>query len=140
MKHVHTDSPLHTLFIWKHCVGISRKLMIPCYFFLWIMIKDSFSFSSVYFLSSLLIFIFIFIFLEGRLKFTIYVPWIFFFFSSFGKRSAGSFRRGCECIVLEPSEMIVVRMLLWRLFSPLKKVMKLKAFSWTTSNSVLHIL
>uniref|UniRef100_A0A8C4Y0T1 Rap guanine nucleotide exchange factor 2 n=1 Tax=Gopherus evgoodei TaxID=1825980 RepID=A0A8C4Y0T1_9SAUR len=26
----------------------------------------------------------------------------------FGKRSAGSFRRGCECIVLEPSEMIVV--------------------------------
>uniref|UniRef100_A0A452V0Y3 Rap guanine nucleotide exchange factor 2 n=1 Tax=Ursus maritimus TaxID=29073 RepID=A0A452V0Y3_URSMA len=33
-----------------------------------------------------------------------------FFFSlpSFGKRSAGSFRRGCECIVLEPSEMIVV--------------------------------
>uniref|UniRef100_A0A8B9GKL2 Rap guanine nucleotide exchange factor 2 n=1 Tax=Amazona collaria TaxID=241587 RepID=A0A8B9GKL2_9PSIT len=29
--------------------------------------------------------------------------------SSFGKRSAGSFRRGCECIVLEPSEMIVVR-------------------------------
>ncbi|KAL8207221.1 UNVERIFIED_CONTAM: hypothetical protein K2H54_048552 [Gekko kuhli] len=27
---------------------------------------------------------------------------------SFGKRSAGSFRRGCECIVLEPSEMIVV--------------------------------
>ncbi|XP_064239830.1 uncharacterized protein LOC135268135 isoform X2 [Aotus nancymaae] len=27
--------------------------------------------------------------------------------SSFGKRSAGSFRRGCECIVLEPSEMIV---------------------------------
>uniref|UniRef100_A0A6J0SQ63 Rap guanine nucleotide exchange factor 2 n=1 Tax=Pogona vitticeps TaxID=103695 RepID=A0A6J0SQ63_9SAUR len=28
--------------------------------------------------------------------------------SSFGKRSAGSFRRGCECIVLEPSEMIVV--------------------------------
>ncbi|XP_064239834.1 rap guanine nucleotide exchange factor 6-like isoform X5 [Aotus nancymaae] len=29
--------------------------------------------------------------------------------SSFGKRSAGSFRRGCECIVLEPSEMIVER-------------------------------
>uniref|UniRef100_A0A4W3HXA6 Rap guanine nucleotide exchange factor 2 n=1 Tax=Callorhinchus milii TaxID=7868 RepID=A0A4W3HXA6_CALMI len=29
--------------------------------------------------------------------------------SSFGKRSAGSLRRGCECIVLEPSEMIVVR-------------------------------
>ncbi|KAJ6668731.1 hypothetical protein lerEdw1_012214, partial [Lerista edwardsae] len=29
-------------------------------------------------------------------------------FFSFGKRSAGSFRRGCECIVLEPSEMIVV--------------------------------
>ncbi|XP_061832516.1 rap guanine nucleotide exchange factor 2 isoform X5 [Nerophis lumbriciformis] len=28
--------------------------------------------------------------------------------SSFGKRSAGSVRRGCECIVLEPSEMIVV--------------------------------
>ncbi|XP_048220206.1 rap guanine nucleotide exchange factor 2 isoform X6 [Perognathus longimembris pacificus] len=28
--------------------------------------------------------------------------------SSFGKRSAGSFRRACECIVLEPSEMIVV--------------------------------
>ncbi|XP_068596971.1 rap guanine nucleotide exchange factor 2 [Brachionichthys hirsutus] len=28
--------------------------------------------------------------------------------SSFGKRSAGSQRRGCECIVLEPSEMIVV--------------------------------
>uniref|UniRef100_A0A5F9CYF7 Rap guanine nucleotide exchange factor 2 n=1 Tax=Oryctolagus cuniculus TaxID=9986 RepID=A0A5F9CYF7_RABIT len=28
--------------------------------------------------------------------------------SSFGKRSAGSFKRGCECIVLEPSEMIVV--------------------------------
>ncbi|XP_029815324.1 uncharacterized protein LOC115307424 [Manacus vitellinus] len=28
--------------------------------------------------------------------------------SSFGKRSAGSMRRGCECIVLEPSEMIVV--------------------------------
>ncbi|XP_033869645.3 rap guanine nucleotide exchange factor 2-like isoform X10 [Acipenser ruthenus] len=28
--------------------------------------------------------------------------------SSFGKRSAGSLRRGCECIVLEPSEMIVV--------------------------------
>ncbi|XP_029090765.1 rap guanine nucleotide exchange factor 2 isoform X4 [Monodon monoceros] len=28
--------------------------------------------------------------------------------TSFGKRSAGSFRRGCECIVLEPSEMIVV--------------------------------
>uniref|UniRef100_A0A6I8P961 Rap guanine nucleotide exchange factor 2 n=1 Tax=Ornithorhynchus anatinus TaxID=9258 RepID=A0A6I8P961_ORNAN len=27
---------------------------------------------------------------------------------NFGKRSAGSFRRGCECIVLEPSEMIVV--------------------------------
>uniref|UniRef100_A0A8C6TPY8 Rap guanine nucleotide exchange factor 2 n=1 Tax=Neogobius melanostomus TaxID=47308 RepID=A0A8C6TPY8_9GOBI len=27
---------------------------------------------------------------------------------SFGKRSAGSLRRGCECIVLEPSEMIVV--------------------------------
>ncbi|KAJ8383219.1 hypothetical protein SKAU_G00039970 [Synaphobranchus kaupii] len=26
----------------------------------------------------------------------------------FGKRSAGSHRRGCECIVLEPSEMIVV--------------------------------
>ncbi|KAK3564104.1 hypothetical protein QTP86_007537 [Hemibagrus guttatus] len=26
----------------------------------------------------------------------------------FGKRSAGSLRRGCECIVLEPSEMIVV--------------------------------
>ena len=32
-----------------------------------------------------------------------------FLFYSFGKRSAGSFRRGCECIVLEPSEMIVVR-------------------------------
>lgn len=32
-----------------------------------------------------------------------------FLFFSFGKRSAGSFRRGCECIVLEPSEMIVVR-------------------------------
>lgn len=31
-----------------------------------------------------------------------------FFSSSFGKRSAGSLRRGCECIVLEPSEMIVV--------------------------------
>ena len=31
-----------------------------------------------------------------------------FFLSSFGKRSAGSLRRGCECIVLEPSEMIVV--------------------------------
>ncbi|XP_062864175.1 rap guanine nucleotide exchange factor 2 isoform X3 [Trichomycterus rosablanca] len=28
--------------------------------------------------------------------------------SSFGKRSAGSSRRGCECIVLEASEMIVV--------------------------------
>ncbi|XP_028831950.1 rap guanine nucleotide exchange factor 2 isoform X2 [Denticeps clupeoides] len=28
--------------------------------------------------------------------------------SSFGKRSAGSCRRGCECIVLEPSEMLVV--------------------------------
>ncbi|XP_048383003.1 rap guanine nucleotide exchange factor 2 isoform X6 [Stegostoma tigrinum] len=28
--------------------------------------------------------------------------------SSFGKRSAGSLRRGCECIVLEPSEMIVL--------------------------------
>ncbi|XP_046881038.1 rap guanine nucleotide exchange factor 2 isoform X3 [Hypomesus transpacificus] len=28
--------------------------------------------------------------------------------SSFGKRSAASLRRGCECIVLEPSEMIVV--------------------------------
>ncbi|XP_051982647.1 rap guanine nucleotide exchange factor 2-like isoform X2 [Xyrauchen texanus] len=28
--------------------------------------------------------------------------------SSFGKRSAGSMRRGCECIVLEASEMIVV--------------------------------
>ncbi|XP_076151595.1 rap guanine nucleotide exchange factor 2 isoform X1 [Alosa pseudoharengus] len=28
--------------------------------------------------------------------------------SSFGKRSAGSARRGCECIVLEPSEMLVV--------------------------------
>lgn len=28
--------------------------------------------------------------------------------TSFGKRSAGSLRRGCECIVLEPSEMIVV--------------------------------
>ncbi|XP_072553968.1 rap guanine nucleotide exchange factor 2-like isoform X3 [Paramormyrops kingsleyae] len=28
--------------------------------------------------------------------------------SSFGKRSAGSLRRGCECIVLEPSEMIVI--------------------------------
>uniref|UniRef100_A0A8C2AQG7 Si:dkey-253i9.4 n=1 Tax=Cyprinus carpio TaxID=7962 RepID=A0A8C2AQG7_CYPCA len=28
--------------------------------------------------------------------------------SSFGKRSAGSLRRGCECIVLEASEMIVV--------------------------------
>uniref|UniRef100_A0AAY4DI30 Rap guanine nucleotide exchange factor 2 n=1 Tax=Denticeps clupeoides TaxID=299321 RepID=A0AAY4DI30_9TELE len=27
--------------------------------------------------------------------------------SSFGKRSAGSCRRGCECIVLEPSEMLV---------------------------------
>ncbi|XP_067852269.1 rap guanine nucleotide exchange factor 6 isoform X7 [Heptranchias perlo] len=27
---------------------------------------------------------------------------------SFGKQSAGSLRRGCECIVLEPSEMIVV--------------------------------
>lgn len=27
---------------------------------------------------------------------------------SFGKRSAGSLRRGCECIVLEASEMIVV--------------------------------
>lgn len=32
---------------------------------------------------------------------------------SFGKRSAGSFRRGCECIVLEPSEMIVVRVFFW---------------------------
>lgn len=31
-----------------------------------------------------------------------------FFSFSFGKRSAGSLRRGCECIVLEPSEMIVV--------------------------------
>lgn len=31
-----------------------------------------------------------------------------FSLSSFGKRSAGSLRRGCECIVLEPSEMIVV--------------------------------
>ncbi|TNN28406.1 hypothetical protein EYF80_061446 [Liparis tanakae] len=30
-----------------------------------------------------------------------------FVFISFGKRSAGSLRRGCECIVLEPSEMIV---------------------------------
>uniref|UniRef100_A0A673LE33 Rap guanine nucleotide exchange factor 2 n=1 Tax=Sinocyclocheilus rhinocerous TaxID=307959 RepID=A0A673LE33_9TELE len=28
--------------------------------------------------------------------------------SSFGKRSAGSLRRGCECIILEASEMIVV--------------------------------
>ncbi|XP_067852267.1 rap guanine nucleotide exchange factor 6 isoform X5 [Heptranchias perlo] len=27
---------------------------------------------------------------------------------SFGKQSAGSLRRGCECIVLEPSEMIVL--------------------------------
>lgn len=33
---------------------------------------------------------------------------MFLFLSSFGKRSAGSLRRGCECIVLEPSEMIVV--------------------------------
>lgn len=33
---------------------------------------------------------------------------LFLFLSSFGKRSAGSLRRGCECIVLEPSEMIVV--------------------------------
>lgn len=33
---------------------------------------------------------------------------LFCFLSSFGKRSAGSLRRGCECIVLEPSEMIVV--------------------------------
>lgn len=31
-----------------------------------------------------------------------------FLLCSFGKRSAGSLRRGCECIVLEPSEMIVV--------------------------------
>lgn len=30
------------------------------------------------------------------------------FHFSFGKRSAGSLRRGCECIVLEASEMIVV--------------------------------
>lgn len=30
-------------------------------------------------------------------------------FYSFGKRSAGSSRRGCECIVLEASEMIAVR-------------------------------
>lgn len=34
--------------------------------------------------------------------------YFYFLFSSFGKRSAGSLRRGCECIVLEPSEMIVV--------------------------------
>lgn len=32
---------------------------------------------------------------------------------SFGKRSAGSLRRGCECIVLEPSEMIVVSPVFW---------------------------
>lgn len=39
---------------------------------------------------------------------------IFFviFLFSFGKRSAGSLRRGCECIVLEPSEMIVVSLFL----------------------------
>lgn len=42
------------------------------------------------------------------MDFVMDVTGIFLFFS-FGKRSAGSFRRGCECIVLEPSEMIVVR-------------------------------
>lgn len=34
--------------------------------------------------------------------------WHVRFHFSFGKRSAGSLRRGCECIVLEASEMIVV--------------------------------
>lgn len=38
---------------------------------------------------------------------------------SFGKRSAGSFRRGCECIVLEPSEMIVVRIFSFSCFQTL---------------------
>jgi len=42
------------------------------------------------------------------LHFWLGVEVLFFFLPSFGKRSAGSFRRGCECIVLEPSEMIVV--------------------------------
>lgn len=40
-----------------------------------------------------------------------------FLFFSFGKRSAGSFRRGCECIVLEPSEMIVVRIFSFHFFN-----------------------
>lgn len=43
-----------------------------------------------------------------------------FLFFSFGKRSAGSFRRGCECIVLEPSEMIVVRIFSFSCFQILQ--------------------
>lgn len=41
-------------------------------------------------------------------SFLIILIHVLFCIFSFGKRSAGSLRRGCECIVLEPSEMIVV--------------------------------
>lgn len=43
-------------------------------------------------------------FTQNVVNMVFFVP----FLASFGKRSAGSLRRGCECIVLEPSEMIVV--------------------------------
>lgn len=56
-----------------------------------------------------------------------------FLFFSFGKRSAGSFRRGCECIVLEPSEMIVVRIFLFSCF----EILPTSFGNTSTSNKTL---
>lgn len=55
---------------------------------------------------------------------------------SFGKRSAGSFRRGCECIVLEPSEMIVVRIFSFTRF----QILQTSFGNITTSNRTYDFL
>lgn len=59
-----------------------------------------------------------------------------FLIFSFGKRSAGSFRRGCECIVLEPSEMIVVRIFSFSCF----QILQTKFGNISTSNKTRSFL
>lgn len=52
---------------------------------------------------------------------------LFFCFYSFGKQFGG--KRGCDCLVLEPSEMIVVRTL-----------KNAELFFWYASVSTLNVV
>lgn len=51
----------------------------------------------------------LFVFLYWYTLFVTFAKKLFFCFYSFGKQFGG--KRGCDCLVLEPSEMIVVRTL-----------------------------